>query len=291
LRVVPSLRGALIAVSDTPSSVALEIRPVIIGTSDREGVVWMATRSDRRSAGLAAASFVLLGVAALVALAAARSEPNTHEKAAANATPLADATMIIEVNSTDRDAGLQVFLDGEPWSKMAVSAPDGRKVLDVDAQGPLNRFGLTELFSESHEPEFSELSLRKFKKRFPEGTYTFAGTTVKGRKLVGRARLSHDTPTGPRITSPAAGATVPESNVVASWTRGRQPAGVRIAGYRAIVERERPLRVFSAHLPASVTSVTIPAEFVEPGIEYKLEVQAIETSGNQSISELTFLVS
>jgi hypothetical protein len=36
---------------------------------------------------------------------------------------------------------------------------------------------LTELFSESHEPVFSELSLRAFKKRFPEGTYTFADRT------------------------------------------------------------------------------------------------------------------
>ena len=83
---------------------------------------------------------------------------------------------------------------------------------------------------------------------------------------------------------------MPEGNVVASWARGRQPVGVRIAGYRVIVERERPLRVFNADLPASQTSVTIPSEFLEPGTVYKLEVQAIERRGNQSISELTFRV-
>jgi hypothetical protein len=251
----------------------------------------MAERSDRPKIVLLAASLLLVAVAALIGVAvAAKSAPNTGAKAAARAIRLDDATMIIEVNSTDRDAGLQVFLDGEPWSRMAVSAPDGRKVLDVDATGRLNRFGLTELFSESHEPEFTELSLRTFKKRFPEGTYTFAGRTVEGRKLVGKARLSHDTPNGPRITSPAAGGTVPETDVVARWTRGPQPAGVHIVGYRAIVERENPLRVFNADLPASMPSVTIPAEFLEPGIEYKLEVQAIEKSGNQTISEITFLV-
>jgi hypothetical protein len=79
--------------------------------------------------------------------------------------------------------------------------------------------------------------------------------------------------------------------VVASWTAAPEPAGVDVVGYRAIVERERPLRVFNTDLAASVTSVTIPAEFLEPGTEYKLEVQAIETSGNQTISEITFLVS
>jgi hypothetical protein len=250
------------------------------------------TRSfPRPKAGLPAALVLLAGIAGFVGIAAATSNGSPGGEVAAKPIRLADATMIIEVNATDRDAGLQVFLDGEPWSEMAVFAPNGRKILDVDATGRLNRFGLTELFSESHEPEFSELPLRKFKKRFPAGRYRFRGTTVEGRRLVGNARFSHDTPAGPEITSPADGATVPEANVVASWNRGPQPAGVDIVGYRAIVERENPLRVFNADLPASVNSVTIPAEFLEPGTEYKLEVQAIERSGNQTISEITFTVS
>jgi fibronectin type III domain protein len=245
----------------------------------------------RPRAGLLAALVIVAGIAAFASVAATTSNGSPGRKAAAKPLRLADATMIIEVNSTDGDAGLQVFLDGEPWSEMAVFAPDRRKVLDVDATGRLNRFGLTELFSESHEPEFSELPLAKFKRRFPAGRYRFRGRTVEGRRLVGSARFSHDTPAGPEITSPAAGATVPEAGLVARWNRGSQPAGVEIAGYRVIVEREEPLRVFNADLPASATSVTIPAEFLEPSTEYKLEVQAIETSGNQTISELTFKVS
>jgi Fibronectin type III domain len=248
----------------------------------------MAQRSVRRNAGLAAASVLLVGGAVLAAVATAGSDP--REKAAASQVRLAEATLIIEVNSTDGDAGLQVFLDADPWSRMAVTDPNGRTILDVDARGRLDRFGLTELFSETNEPGFSELPLRKFKRRFPAGTYRFSGRAVDGKRLVGRARLSHDTPNGPRITAPAADATVPDGNLVTSWTRGRQPAGVDITGYRVIVEREDPLRVFNADLPASVTSVTIPAEFLEPDTEYKLEIQVIERSGNQSISEQSFRV-
>jgi hypothetical protein len=240
---------------------------------------------------LLAAVVLVAGTAALAGIAVPTSSGGSGELAVAKPLRLDEATMIIEVNSTDGDAGLQVFLDGEPWSEMAVFAPNGRKILDVDATGRLNRFGLTELFSESHEPEFSELPLRTFKRRFPAGRYTFRGTSVEGRRLVGKARFSHRTPAGPEITSPAAGATVPEADVVARWSAGRQPTGVNIVGYRAIVERENPLRVFNADLPASVTSVRIPAEFVEPGTEYKLEVQAIEKSGNQTISEISFTVS
>jgi hypothetical protein len=250
----------------------------------------VTTSFHRPKAAFLAPLVTLAGIAALAATAVAISNDSPGAKAVQKPMRLADATMIIEVNSTDGDAGLQVFLDGEPWSEMAVFAPNGRKILDVDATGRLNRFGLTELFSESHEPEFTELPLRRFKKRFPAGRYRFRGTTVEGRRLIGEARFSHDTPAGPEITSPAAGASVPEANVVARWNRGPQPTGVQIAGYRVIVERENPLRVFNADLPASANSVTIPAEFLEPGIEYLLEIQAIERSGNQTISEISFRV-
>jgi hypothetical protein len=48
-----------------------------------------------------------------------------------------------------------------------------------------------------------------------------------------------------------------------------------------IVTREDPLRVFSADLTASATTMTIPSEFFESGTEYKLEVKAIEANGTR----------
>jgi hypothetical protein len=65
---------------------------------------------------------------------------------------------------------------------------------------------------------------------------------------------------------------------------------VAIVGYQVIVERvsPQPLLVFSVNLPATVTQVTVPAEFIEAGAEYNVEVLAIEASGNQTISELGF---
>jgi hypothetical protein len=240
-----------------------------------------------RRAGIA----VLTVVTLLLGIAAARSAPTPNGETTQNVVRLDEATMIVEVNATDGDAGLQVFLDGEAWRTMTVLRPDGREIIDIDTKSRLKNYGLTELFSESSEPTFEEFPLKKFKRLFPEGKYGFDGTTIEGDRLVGKAKLSHDIPDGPNITSPADGATVAPDNVVASWVPVPQPAGVNIVGYRAIVEREDPLRVFSVDLPASATSVTIPSEFLEPGIEYKLEVQAIEASGNQTLTEITFLVS
>jgi Fibronectin type III domain len=236
------------------------------------------------------------GIALLCALtlavgiaAVARSSSDPPAKGAAKTIRLEEATMIIEVNDTDGDAGLQVFLDGEPWRSMTVTAPDGRRILNVNAKGKLKNFGLTELFSESNEPEFKELPLAKFKKRFPAGKYKFAGRTIEGQKLVAKARLSHDTPSGPQIISPTEGQTVSRDNAVASWAPVSEP-GIQIDGYRVIVERENPLRVYQVELPASQTSVTIPPEYLEPGTDYKVEIQSIERSGNQTISELPFKV-
>jgi hypothetical protein len=42
------------------------------------------------------------------------------------------------------------------------------------------------------------------------------------------------------------------------------------------------------YLPASVTEITIPKEFLEPGTNYNWEVLAIEESGNQSLMSSQF---
>lgn len=47
----------------------------------------------------------------------------------------------------------------------------------------LKDYGLTELFSESSEPPFTEFPFAEFKKLFPEGQYTFTGQTIAGVKV------------------------------------------------------------------------------------------------------------
>jgi hypothetical protein len=227
---------------------------------------------------------------ALLALGGAALDRGQASEAASQPVRLAAATLIIEVNETDGDAGLQFFLDGEPWRSMTISDPSGRVVIDVDAEGRLRDWGLTELFSESNEPPFTEVPLAEFLARFPAGRYSFVGETIKGERLVGTARLSHDIPEGPEITSPADGATVDRDGVVASWNAPPEPPGIDIVGYRVIATQEDPLRIYQVELPASARSVPIPAAFLQSGTEYELEIQAIEESGNWTFNTSTFFV-
>lgn len=77
--------------------------------------------------------------------------------------------MKIEYNATDGDAGLQVFLDAPAWREISITNPAGRKVVEVEAAEVIRDYGLTELFSESSEPPFTEFPFSEFKRLFPEG--------------------------------------------------------------------------------------------------------------------------
>lgn len=216
----------------------------------------------------------------------------TSERAAPAQRPLRydEHDLFIETNATDRDAGLQMKLDGEDWRRLKLRDPRGRLILDLQARGRLRRFGLTELFFEAAEPSFDEVPFRVFKRRFPSGRYSFRGRTVEGRRLVGSDRLSHRVPAGPKITFPTKGAQVDPNGFTVTWEPVTVPAGVRIVRYIVVVTRgERDL---SMDLPSSARSASIPGEFlastVKPGAESKVEVLARERSGNQTITEVSF---
>jgi hypothetical protein len=208
-----------------------------------------------------------------------------------------DSRIKIEFNSTAEDVGIQVFLDGEAWKKVRILSPDG-KIFQVNGKGTLKGLGLTELFFESEEPTLDDLPLNDFLALFPEGEYQFQGITVDGGSQVGTATLTHNIPCGPIIVAPADGDTVDPSNTKIEWESVTNKVNLstgqcggeasEIVGYQVIVERENPLRTFSVDLPSSATDVTVPPEFLESGTEYKLEVLAIEVSGNQTISESFF---
>jgi hypothetical protein len=201
---------------------------------------------------------------------------------------LEEAKIIVELNATARDVGVQVFLDGEAWRSMKIFDPKGRKLVDVFNMGSVGALGMTELFFESEEPSLDELPLDEFLELFPAGQYIFVGETVEGEKISGRARFTHAIPDGPVIIAPTEGSVVNPSNTVIQWQAVANPPGSEIVGYEVIVERENPLRTFDVKVPATATSVTVPPQFLEPGTDYKLEVLAIEAGGNQTISEGSF---
>lgn len=201
------------------------------------------------------------------------------------------ALLRVEINSTDEDAGLQIDLDHEPWSSLSLTAPDGTKLLDVVNHGVLEGYGLTELFSESSEPSFDVFPLDEFKGLFPEGVYVFEGVTIDGVRLRSTFTLTHDFPAGPEILSPAEGSTVARADLVVEWAPVTEPAGIEIVRYQVLViNEENSVLQFSAFVPADVHSISVPAEFLAIAGLYKVEVLAIEVSGNQTLTEIEITI-
>ena len=215
--------------------------------------------------------------------------------------PLKDAKLNIEHNATDNDTGFQGFVDSEGWKSLNVTGPDGT-VLTFRGRGNLGELGLTELFFETVEPANVDVPIAEMLDNLPAGDYDIAGPSMENGESSGRtegtAWLTHNIPAGPELLSPAAGATVRTTGLVASWGAVSTTITgdtVNIIAYQLIIEKDEPPHRhtigkigLSIYVPASVTSITIPDGFLEPGTSYKWEVLAIEESGNQTLSSSEF---
>ena len=224
------------------------------------------------------------GSAGVIGAATAKSGPAPVAAKKRKPVEFEAHDLYIETNATDGDAGLQLFADAEDWKSFTLLDPHGKSMVDVKARGRARRFGLSELFVEASEPAFTEFPFRKFKKRFPEGTYRFRGTMADGTKLVGSDRLSHLVPHGPKVTSPTKGAEVDRNSAKVTWEPVTRPAGVHIVTYQVIIDQGG--RELSMYLPSSATSATIAPEFLQRGAKTGGEVLARERSGNQTITEI-----
>jgi len=211
---------------------------------------------------------------------------------------LKDARLKFEINATDGDGGVQVFIDADSWKMMSIVDPSGRRIFTSTTEGRMAKQGGTELFLESAEPPFSELSIEQLLLRFPKGTYGFRGSGLAGQAYVGSARLTHDIPDGPKLISPLRG-DGPQNPARTSvrWNAVAPPNGSPIIGYQVLVVRPDtglralPKVILDVMMPPSARSMAIPPAFLQPNAEYEWEVLAIEKGGNQTLSSATFTTS
>jgi hypothetical protein len=223
------------------------------------------------------------------------------------------AEIFFELNDTDGDLGTHALIDGDPWKRLRILDPNGRSMLNVGVQGRLGQQGLTELFFESAEPNFDELSPETFFDRFPEGSYRVTGRTLDRKGLSGETELTHVIPAPPEFTVNGEGAepegdaeceeeNLPEiSNpVVIEWDAvteshselGEQGAEIEIIRYQVVAEWEdEDENAFTTSIDiqpedgVDAYSVRIPEDFFVDGIEVKFEVLAREESFNQTAVE------
>lgn len=219
-----------------------------------------------------------------------------------------DTRLFFELNDTDGDLGIHALIDGDAWKTLEIEGPKERELLEIQVMGRLRRQGLTELFFESAEPSFDELSPQQFFQRFPEGAYEISGTTLEGDELESIVELSHVMPGPPDGITISGVASVEncdvvplpsvEEPVVVDWNAvteshpeiGTRGVAIEVDKYQFVIEKDGGEFVVTADLPPDVTAFEIPVALTEPGDEIKFEIIAREANGNQTAVESCFTV-
>lgn len=243
----------------------------------------------------AAPALVAVIVGSLASQGVAGGRLASGGKKSVTPIPFKDARIKFEVNATDSDGGIQIFVDADGWKSLRIDDPSGKKIFETLVRGRIGKQGGTELFMESAEPEFAELPLAQLLERFPEGNYRFRAKGLDGVPMEGIATLTHDIPAGPRLVSPLTGGALQTLNsTVVMWEPVANPNGSPIIGYQVLVVQPStgfaglPKATLDVMMPANATSLAVPPGFLLRDTEYEWEVLAIETGGNQTLSSSTF---
>lgn len=224
-----------------------------------------------------------------------------------------DADVYAELNDTDEDLGFHALIDGEDWRVLEIEDPNEREILDIKANSILRRQGLTELFFESAEPSFDELSPEEFFNRFPAGMYEIEGETLDGKELESKDLFRHVMPAAPdnirvnggdpilhkEVDCPNGGPEVEladaEDTVVITWdpVETSHPnvgddGDIEVELYQVAVEQDD--LEFSANLPSDITELVLPPGLLQPGnVKFEIVVKEAE-GGNQTGAESCFTI-
>lgn len=216
-----------------------------------------------------------------------------------------EAELYFELNDTDGDLGIHALIDGGPYSRLEIEDPNENTILLVRASGRLARQGLTELFWESAEPPFDELDPKKFFRRFPEGKYEIDARTLDGKEIEATVRLSHvlaapvdnvtvngipaaedcDAVLLPLVSEPVI---IDWNPVKTSHPEIGKSGPVKIARYQFFVEQGDVK--LAIDLPPTVTRFRAPSSITALSGEFKFEIIARTTTGNNTAIESCYIV-
>jgi len=247
----------------------------------------------------------MLGFVAAAGMAGAMSSPVAGKQGGQQPVKFSEAELFFELNDTDGDLGIHGSVDGEPWTDLEIAGPGERMLLSVFSSGRLRTQGMTQLFFESAEPSFEDLSPERFFLRFPEGRYEIEGRLQNGREIRSVALLSHvlaappenvtvsgvpaaegcDAPNLPIVPAPV---TIAWDPVSKSHPEVGKQGNVKIRLYQLFVEREGIK--LSLDLPANVTAFEVPPGVTRMGDQFKFEIIARTVTGNNTAVESCFIM-
>src|SRR3954447_114396 len=205
------------------------------------------------------------------------------EKSGSKTEAFDSASARFEQNATDGDveAVFEAIAGEDGLTKLTIIAPDGRTIVDFSAPGR-SATGMRQFRFESPEPT----DVAGLKKAFPEGEYTFSGSSRSGKQFRDKADLRHQLPATTEFVFPKADAhAVQAKNLRIRWAPVKN-----VAGYTVELDPSKSSAHLEMKLPASVTSFTVPEGILAPGGKCQLGIGTVSRDGNVSVIETTFTV-
>jgi hypothetical protein len=236
---------------------------------------------------------------------------------------IGECKVLIEINASDGDIGFHFLIDAEEAYAIRMDDPNGAKVFEDKAFGPLREQTMTETFVESaeplcwpdpEEPDEDVVSLREFLELWAEGTYDIRVDSEGGEKVFGETFLSHDLPAAP--------ADVDFTGTSITWLPGNDlghcaplvcencgvetvgevvgdflipdPSSVPVAAWEVVMEPDvddgDPIgdEVFSVRVSPATTFVDVPVAYLlslPADTPVKIEVGAIGVDSNATFTE------
>jgi hypothetical protein len=227
---------------------------------------------------------------------------------------------LIEINASDGDIGFHFLMDGDDINATTLRDPNGAKVFQDQAKGPLLDQKLTETFAESAEPlcwadpeadpDEEIVTLNEFLERWASGSYRFSARGDEGERLTGETELTYSLPAAP--------VDVGFDGSVISWTSGHDlgkcasvgeldylvsmgilpehPQVVVVAAWEIVLEPDvedgDPVSAlkFTIRLPGDISlqQVTVPVDYLASlpsNTPVKVEVGAIGVDDNATFTE------
>lgn len=227
---------------------------------------------------------------------------------------------LIEINATDGDIGFHFLMDGDDLSLGRLHDPNGAKVFQDQAKGPLREQKMTETFLESAEPlcwpdpeadaDEEIVTLEEFLGRWAAGTYVFSGMGDGGEKSFGETELTYELPAAPTVVDFDGGviswdagddlgncASFAElADLVAAFVLPAHPQDVAVAAWEIVLEPDvedgdpTGQLIFSVRVPGDVDprEVTVPADYLASlpdDTPMKVEIGAIGGDDNATFTE------
>lgn len=265
----------------------------------------------------------VFALAAITFISAGLTQANAEEPCPPDGD-IDECKVLIEINSSDGDIGFHFLGDADDVISMRIDDPNGAKVFENHAFGPLRDQKLTENFGESAEPlcwpdpdadpEDVEdmVTLREFRETWDPGTYEFTGKGEGGEKLSGETELTYDLPAAPKNVS--------FDGAIITWIAGddlghcaplvdegfgietvgevsdiiANPAFVPVAAFEVVMEPDvedgEPIgdEVYTVRVSGNTFAVDVPALYLlslPADTPVKIEVGAIGFDDNATFTE------